>query len=60
MYEIRIINDTILTSHFPHINLQRLEPGLFYQVQVFSIGVENRYSEEGSEVINIQTSKYAL
>jgi len=57
-YDIRVNGASSDRARLSDVTLQNLDPGLFYDVQIFSIGIRNRLSEEGSDVIRIQTSKY--
>ena len=56
-YDVRVDGVSTVTVRRSDVTLRSLESGVFYNVEIFSIGVRNRLSERSSDIIRIQTSK---
>ena len=56
-YDVRVDGVSTVTVRLSDVTLRSLESGVFYNVEIFSIGVRNRLSERSSDIIRIQTSK---
>ena len=54
-YQIRVNGEVDRTTSLSDVHLENLESGTFYSIQIYSVGIGNRLSEEGSDVITIQT-----